>query len=236
MLISKVNVETGHQVTERSLPLQIEWEVLNETGLDGVHELNQVTNTSVTLQILAKLDTRVSGHFFKSSDTEKLFSNKQYHPGPTTILPNRETVRSTITGQLPFPNLTTGNKGYGFDGIKNSSLLSVNALFDNGWIAIFDRHGCKILIFLQDHRNPLERLWDIMLDTIKKKFSVNVVIRKDTTLSGLAICHNTSFVYPSCTTLNLKKNSFPSIERINRHTTFMQRKDTSNKNVRVSNL
>ena len=112
--------------------MQIEWEVLNETVLDGVHELNQVTNTSVTPQILAKLYTRVSGHFFKSSDTEKVFRNKQYHPGSKTILPNRETLRSTITGQLPFPNLTTGNKGYGFDGIKISSLLSVNALFNDG--------------------------------------------------------------------------------------------------------
>lgn len=80
------------------------------------------------------VDSGVTSHFVRP--------NANWPQGKNTTkqvkLPDRRTLKSTQTTELPFPKLTTGaRKAYILPGLRKYSLLSVPKLADEGYTTVF---------------------------------------------------------------------------------------------------
>ena len=138
-------------------------------------------------------------------------------------MPDQSKVTSEIKGNLPIKGLSAkGQEAYGFKGITNSSLISVAKLCDDGCKVVFDKHKCQVFkdskIILDAIRNPIDGLWDVVLQSPTPVASVNAITRKSQATYELANWYHASLGFPALSTLERKKknlHSFPAMENIN---------------------
>ena len=68
-------------------------------------KINQINNTSVVpprKNIIAKIDSGCSGHFFPKADAKAVLDDIKYAPGPTGILPDKRLSLQNSMEQYPF--------------------------------------------------------------------------------------------------------------------------------------
>ena len=76
---------------------------------------------------VAKPDTGVSRHYFKSSDTHVLTNLEPVINGPSVLLPNGSSVQATSKGTISINNQLNleAQQTYIFPGFKNASLIAL---------------------------------------------------------------------------------------------------------------
>ena len=167
------------------------------------------------IHTVAKADTGASKHYFTPMDKSILQDIKLLPKSSSIHLPNNHTIHATETGQLAIhPSITSiASKVQVLPQLKNSSLISIGQLCDDGCVAIFDKRLLHIfknnLLVLKGHRNLIDGLWDVPL----KKFSMsqtnqplqvlNVIIHKNKTHYQLANFYHGAMCSPSIRTLQL---------------------------------
>ena len=152
----------------------------------------------------------------------------QYFFGPQAKLPNNSIIQAHKKGYLPLPTLLspTARLGHVFNGLTNSSLLSIGQLFDDDCVAVFDKKHLKVLknqqLVLQGNRNLTDGLWDVPMPVQYPTFqpTINVIIKRNQTKIQLAeYLHKFSFSPAISTFLKaIKKGHFitwPGINKIN---------------------
>lgn len=198
----------------------------NETltnRMGGSSRINTSEVPPIRQSIIAKIDSGCSGHFMSKADAEAVLDNIKYEPGPTGILPDKTLVTSQLNGELPFADLSPdGRQVYGFKGITNCTLLSVATFCDNDCKVVFHKYKCQVIkdakLILEAYRNPIDKLWDVVINPKENSIEVNAVLRKDTATYELAAWYHAALGFPSLTTLDLKKknlHSFPAIKKLN---------------------
>ena len=126
--------------------------------------------------------------------------------GPTVFLPNNASITSSASGNIPIQSLSaTSTKAHILPGLKNSSLLSLGQLCDDGCIVHLTKSTIHVFknsnLILTGYRNPTDGLWDVPLPQFPKQVvqshssidsstpsrsNCNVIIRKHTTKRDLA--------------------------------------------------
>ena len=75
---------------------------------------------------------------------------------------------------------------------------------------IFDKYRCQVLkdaqLILEAYRNPIDKLWDVVINPQENTIQVNAILRKDTATHELASWYHAAMGFPSLTTLNLNSS------------------------------
>lgn len=74
------------------------------------------------------------------------------------------------------------------------------------------------LPLLEGYRNPVNKLWDVVIIPHELTIQVNAILQKDTAIYELANWYHAALGFPSLTTPDLQKknlHSFPAINKIN---------------------
>ena len=92
--------------------------------------------------------------------------------GPTVFLPNNQSITSNATGNLPIPTLsTTSTQAHILPGLKNSSLLSLGQLCDDGCQILLDKKALFVVkedeLVMEGYRNEGDLLWDIPVQNLE---------------------------------------------------------------------
>ena len=151
---------------------------------------------------MAKADSGASTHSFSSTSVQCLHNIKPLINGPNVKLPDGTSIIPDQTGQLSLHGVSTkGNKVHIHKNLKNTALISVGQLCDDGCTATFDKNSLKISknnnLVLQGYRNKSDGLWDIplphnpiknsnIIQRYNNKYSINAIIRKDISVHKLA--------------------------------------------------
>ena len=186
-----------------------EWRCGSDNQLINNTHIINYSGTSVDppSNIIAKADTGVSNHYFRTKDIKALLNIKPHTNGPSVLLPDSTTISATAHGTLPLhPSLTPQSTlSHIFDNLTNSSLISIGQLCDDDCIVIFDKNAIHILknnqCILRGTRNTSDGLWDIKLphntlsspSTSDAFRSMNIIIQKDQSKSNLA-----QYLYSCC--------------------------------------
>ena len=177
---------------------------------------------------IAKADSGASNHYWMVKD-KGILLDLMKQLGPTVYLPNDEAIQSKQHGFLPIKSLSrAANKVHILPGIKNSSLLSLGQLCDDGCLVNLTKDKLLVykndLLVLKGFRNRNDGLWDVPLPQtqqelynhhkvhaiIHKKSKLNVILKKSTTKSDLAQFYHACCFSPPKTTLMaaIKKGHF----------------------------
>ena len=142
-----------------------------------VHNLNHLDHATILCEnpppqtIITKADSGASQHFFKHDDSDALNNCMPTMSGPYVRLPNDDIIQATHFGSLQLhPALSKkASTAHVFDGITNSSLLSLGQLCDDNCIAVLDKNKMQVYkqntIILSGTRNSNDGLWDIPVPT-----------------------------------------------------------------------
>ncbi|GFH54654.1 hypothetical protein CTEN210_11130 [Chaetoceros tenuissimus] len=124
-------------------------------------------------------------------------SRSKIKNGPSVQLPDSSETTSDEDGYLPIPDQLSdvAKHAYIFEGITNSTLISVGKLCDDGCEVTFTRDIALITkngeILLTGDQNPIDSLWDIHLPLQQGK--INAVISSNKTKTELA-----QFLHATC--------------------------------------
>ena len=122
---------------------------------------------------MANADTGTTGHYIAMKDMNCLANVKpcKPHESITVIMPTGAEIKSTFTGELNYPHITSGKKVHVFESLWGS-LLGIGDLCDTGLIAIFDKEAVYIVdvdrneVVLTGIRDEKTRLWMIAMQPI----------------------------------------------------------------------
>ena len=189
--------------------------------------------------IVAKLDSGATGHYGRKKDAHILKNRSRIKDGPSVLLPDSSTTISDEDGFLPLPDQLSdvAKHAYIFEGITNSTLLSVGKFCDDGCEVLFTKELALITkngeILLTGDRNPQDGLWDIHLPL--QQGQMNAVISSNKSKTELtqflhATCgfpvvstfrtsiSNGNFIgFPGIDSVSLKKHLPPSIPTAKGH-------------------
>ena len=174
---------------------------------------------------VVKADSGASSHAFAAKDKHCLENIRPLYNGPTCKLPNGQTITPKETGIIPnIPELNEEAKqAHIHPMIKNSSLLSIGQLCDDGCSAIFTKEKLQVIknnkIIMTGKRNAEDGLWDVPVKK-QKESTINAIIRKDSTKTKLANYYHACLGSPCLTTLQKAVRqgnliTWPGIEGIN---------------------
>ena len=189
-----------------------------------VHNLSSLPpNTSHYI----KADSGASSHSFCENDKNVLINIKKIHDGPNCKLPDGSLIKPQELGEINGLNELSkeGKKAYIHPMLKNTSLLSIGQLCDDGCTATFDKEKLNVTknnkIILQGIRNHKDGLWDIPMGIPpSKELKINAIIRKNMAVHKLANYLHACAGSPTLSTFQaaIKKGNFltwPNIDNIN---------------------
>ena len=117
--------------------------------------------------VYAKGDSGSTSHYLTIDNTRACLNDIQPYRGPTVVLPDAETISSTLKGQLSLSTKLskTAQAAWVLPALKSPSLISLGKLCDNNCIVILDKTKLIAIkedeIILHGRRNYLDGLWDI---------------------------------------------------------------------------
>ena len=169
--------------------------------------------------VIAKADSGASNHYWMIKD-QRILKDLLHKIGPTVFLPNNQSITSNATGHLPIPSLSSSSTtAHILPGLKNSSLLSLGQLCDDGCIVHLTKSTIHVFkndnLVLHGLRNHNDGLWDVPLPQTPPQLSsslsttptmtaanhsCNVIIRKSTTGRDLAQYYHACAFSPSPST------------------------------------
>ncbi len=171
--------------------------------------------------IIAKLDSGASRHYFTTSDSTALRNVRPFTDVIPVSLPNGDELHAQNQGNLPIPHLTAdATQTRILDGL-NTSLVSVGQLCDDGCVATFKKDSVIVTkntkVVLQGKRNYSDGLWNINFPASE---SLNFIIEKGRSAKDLSQYLHASLFSPVLSTLlyAIKNNhliTFPGINDIN---------------------
>ena len=204
---------------------------LNNILLKSSNIQHIIDSTVNPTTVIAKADSGASNHYWMIKD-QHILQNILHRIGPTVFLPNNNSITSNASGKLPLSNLSEDSKkAHILPGLKNSSLLSLGQLCDDGCIVHLTKTTIHVfkndILVLSGIRNSRDGLWDVPLpQTPSQPFpthdvssvspvpnhSCNVIIRKHTTKRDLAQYFHACAFSPSPSTFltAIKKGHFIS--------------------------
>ena len=180
-------------------------------------------------QYSIKADSGASSHSFCKTDEKYLTNVTKLSEGPNCKLPDGTIIKPKEIGFLNgFDGLSNcAKRTYIHPLLKNTSLISIGQLCDDGCTATFNRESLQVKknekLILQGFRNYQDGLWDIPMPIPPPKtINLNARIRKNTAVHKLANYLHACAGSPALTTFQaaIKKGNFltwPNIENINFH-------------------
>ena len=140
-----------------------------------------------------------SKHFLTERDQHLLQNPTPIFNGLTAMLPNRQILNPSITGNLPISKLSSNaTSSYVYPGLTNSSLLYLGQLCDDDCTAVLSKHFMHIYkdnqLLIKGYRNWKDGLWDIPFPHVSvqsqtktlPQHSSNFIVHKDQTKHSLA--------------------------------------------------
>ena len=125
------------------------------------------TYQKVNAVVVAKADSGASQHYFKNEDAPVIRNCTKTQVGPTVSLPDGISMQATKTGNLELSPLLSkkATAVHVFDGIQNSSLLSIGQLCDDDCVAVLKKKDINIYkdnkCIISGTRNYYDGLWDV---------------------------------------------------------------------------
>lgn len=139
-----------------------------------------------------------------------LLQNTQRNDNIEVVLPNNDTLKSTTSGELNIPELSTmGRQAYVLNGLNNS-LISLGQLADDNCTIILTKKELQVFKsykkILHGFRNNNDGLWDIPLPnsplSLKpKNHMANVIIHKKQNINDLMQYFHATLYSPTKSTL-----------------------------------
>ena len=125
------------------------------------------TYQNVNSVVVAKADSGASQNYFKNEDVPVIQNCTKTQVGPTVSLPDGTAMQATKTGNLELSPLLSkkATAVHVFNGIQNSSLLSIGQLCDDDCVAVLKKRDINIYkddkVIISGTRNYYDGLWDV---------------------------------------------------------------------------
>ena len=121
--------------------------------------------------VILKGDSGASNHYIAPTD-HNILTNVHHNSAINVQLPDTSTLTSTHSGLLTIPHVSSqATIAHVLPGLKNTSLLSLGQLADDGCVILLNKHHLQVFknfeMILQGHRNKTDGLWDVPFPTNK---------------------------------------------------------------------
>ena len=165
---------------------------LKERPSDTNH-INHTSDKQTTKLVTAKADTKAMKYYWKLQDMNVLNKTKSIITRPCVRLPNNHQIQSTHKGIIPLhPSISKqASMAQVFPRITNSSLILIEQVCDDNFIAVFDKKELNVyknnIPVLRRHRNYKDyETYKFLQKINNKEKQLNVIVRRDEKKTELA--------------------------------------------------